>query len=131
MLRETDPTKRSIFILNKSKVRQWVDFMVGTAVAIIFQNLFRITSFQQVVPFIYLAVAWLANTVLFWVSHDFGILDFLLGNVIVGCTASEDGLGGTTWVAYGVAVVLYGLRVKLESVELVHREGKGVRVVIW
>lgn len=126
----TDPTARIIFIFSKSKVQRWVEFVVGMLGSIVFQNFFRITSFHEVAAFLFFAVSWLANTVLVLVSHDLGVLNFLLGNVIIGCTVSEYGLRGASWIAYGAAVVLYGLRVKLESVEVENRVGQETQVVI-
>ncbi|XP_075516028.1 uncharacterized protein LOC142550869 [Primulina tabacum] len=125
------PPERNVFNFNRSKVKKWVEFAFGMAGTILFQYFFRITSFHQVVTFLYLAVAWLAIIVLVSSSHDVGVFNSLLGNVLVGCTVSEYGLRGTTWIAYGAAVVLYGLKVKLESVALVDRAGKGARVVLW
>lgn len=62
-----------------------------------------------------------------------GVFNFLLGNVIVGFTESQYGLRDATWITYGAALVLYGLRVMLKSVMLVNREGKeaGVLEIIW
>lgn len=59
--------------------------------------------------FLNLAVAWLANMALMQVSCYVDVFNFLLSNVIVGCSASQLGLRLTTWLAYGASVLLYGL----------------------
>ncbi|KAL3652670.1 hypothetical protein CASFOL_002351 [Castilleja foliolosa] len=110
--------------------RKLIEFAVGMVGTILFQHFFRLTSFDHVLAFLYLAVLWVGNLALVRASGDFGVFNFLLGNVIVGCTVSQFGLRGTTWIAYGSSVLLYGLRLKLESVFLEDRgERAGVIVL--
>ncbi|KAK6137456.1 hypothetical protein DH2020_028813 [Rehmannia glutinosa] len=110
--------------------RKWIEFAVGMVGTILFQNFFRLTSFDHVLAFLYLAVSWLGNLALFRASSDLGVFNFLLGNVIVGCTVSQFGLRGTTWIAYGASILLYGLRLKLESLSLVDRGERAV-IILW
>ncbi|KAI3468741.1 hypothetical protein Pfo_025404 [Paulownia fortunei] len=114
--------KEMLSILMEKKTGKLIKFAVGMGGSVLFQNFFRLTSFSHVVAFLYLAVAWVANLALLGVSGDFGVLNFLIGNVVVGCTVSQFGLRGTTWLAYGASLLLYGLRLKLESLTLVYRE---------
>ncbi|KZV16094.1 hypothetical protein F511_24887 [Dorcoceras hygrometricum] len=117
--------------LGENKMGKLIEFVVAMMGTILFQSFFRITTFNQVVAFLFLAVAWLANLALMQVSWDFGVFNFLLSNVVVGCTVSQFGLRGTTWLAYGASVLLYGLRIKVESLCILDREGEGTRVVLW
>ncbi|KAK6137605.1 hypothetical protein DH2020_028631 [Rehmannia glutinosa] len=113
-------------IVGKRKKVRFIEFGVGMAGAILFQKFFRLTLLDHVVAFLYFAVAWLANLALLRASFDFGVFDFLLSNVIVGCTVGRFGFGGAAWLAYGASLVLYGLRLKLECVSLVRRGGAHV-----
>ncbi|KAH6761112.1 hypothetical protein C2S52_008230 [Perilla frutescens var. hirtella] len=107
-----------------------IEFSIGMAGTILFQYFFRLTSFDHVVAFLYFAVAWLANLAVLLCRRDFGVFNFFLSNVIVGCTVSEFGVGRTTWLAYAAALLLYILRVKLELVCVVNRDNKEA-VVAW
>lgn len=60
------------------------------------------------------------------VSDDLGVFNFLVGNVVVGCTVSQFGLGGTTWYAYVAALVLYGLQLVVETASVVDKGGAPV-----
>lgn len=111
--------------------RKLIEFMIGMVGTILFQNFFRLTTFDHVLAFLFLAVAWLGNLALLRAAGDFGVLNFLLGNVVVGCTVSQFGLRGTTWVAYGASVVLYGLRLKLQNLTLVDKGEHYPRVIVW
>ncbi|GER38875.1 oxygen-dependent choline dehydrogenase [Striga asiatica] len=114
------------------RVGKLVRFGVGMVGTVLFQNFFRLTTFGHVVAFLYLAVAWLANMACLGVAGDFGVLNFLIGNVIVGCTVNQFGLHGTTWVAYVASLVLYGVRLGLESVRFESREGlQVVQFSLW
>lgn len=117
--------------LREKKMGKLIEFVVAMMGTILFQSFFRLTSFNQVVAFLYLAVAWLANVALMQVSWDAGVFNFLLSNVVVGCTVSQFGLRVTTWLAYGASVLLYGLRMKVESLCIVSREREGTRVILW
>ncbi|GFP99294.1 hypothetical protein PHJA_002073500 [Phtheirospermum japonicum] len=110
--------------------RKLIEFAVGMVGTILFQNFFRVTSFDHVLAFLYLAVSWLGNLALLQASGDFGFFNFLLGNVIVGCTVSQFGLRGTTWIVYGASILLYGLRLKLESMFLADR-GESAQVIVF
>ncbi|GFP99297.1 hypothetical protein PHJA_002073800 [Phtheirospermum japonicum] len=102
--------------------RKLVRFGIGMVGTILFQSFFRLETFDHVVAFIYLAVAWLGNLAMLRPKGgDFGVFDFLLGNVVVGCTVSQFGVRGMTWIAFGAVFLLYGLRLKLEAVSLVNR----------
>ncbi|KAK4477932.1 hypothetical protein RD792_017197 [Penstemon davidsonii] len=71
--------------------------------------------------FLYYSIAWLANIALLRPScGDFGIFTFLLMNAIIGCTASQFGISGTTWLAYGACVFLHGVRLIVESLPLIN-----------
>lgn len=98
-----------------------IEFAMGMAGIIVFQTFFRLTTFDQVVAFLYLAVAWVSNMAMLLWRRDLGILNFLLGNVIVGCTVSQFGVRGTTWHTYGASLLLYILRLKLEALTLLNR----------
>ncbi|GER38876.1 O-Glycosyl hydrolases family 17 protein [Striga asiatica] len=116
----------------RRRVGRLARFGVGMVGTILFQNFFRLTTFGHVVAFLYLAVAWVANLACVGVRDDFGVLNFLIGNVIVGCTVNQFGLHGTTWVAYGASLVLYGVRLGLESVRFESREGlQFVQFSLW
>ncbi|PIN07063.1 hypothetical protein CDL12_20375 [Handroanthus impetiginosus] len=108
-----------------------IEFAIGIGGTIIFQNFFRLTSFDHVVAFLYFTVAWLANLVLLLLNHDLGIFNFFLSNVIVGCTVSQFGLRGTTWVVYGASVLLYSLRLKLVALSLVTRAQNEAVLLVW
>lgn len=107
-----------------------IEYSVGMGGTILFQYFFRLTTFDQVVAFLYFAVAWLANLAVLLSPGDFGVFNFFLSNVIVGCTVSQFGVGWTTWIAYAASLLLYVLRVKLELLCVVRREGKPA-VVTW
>lgn len=107
------------------------EFAIGMAGTIIFQNYFRLTSFDHVLAFLYLAVAWLANLAMLLCPCDLGIFNFILGNVIVGCTVSEFGLRATTWVVYGTCILLYKLRVMLEALSIVDGGLDQEAVIFW
>ncbi|KAK4435326.1 hypothetical protein Salat_0696000 [Sesamum alatum] len=117
-------------VLKEKKTGKFIEFAVGIGGTVLFQNFFRLTSSSQVEAFLYLAVAWVANLTLLGVSCDFGVFNFLLGNVIVGCTVSEFGLRGTTWFAYGASLLLFGLRLKLESLRFLERGGEHAGVAL-
>ncbi|KAK4435327.1 hypothetical protein Salat_0696100 [Sesamum alatum] len=117
--------------LKEKKTGKFIEFAVAIGGTVLFQNFFRLTSFSQVAAFLYLAVAWVANLALLGVSGDLGVFNFLLGNVIVGCTVSQFGLRGTTWLAYGASLLLFGLRLKMESLTFENREGEQTPVVLW
>ncbi|KAK6158184.1 hypothetical protein DH2020_005498 [Rehmannia glutinosa] len=124
--------KEFLWILMELKIGKLIEFAVGMGGTVLFQSFFRLTSFDHVVAFLYLAVAWVANLALLGVSGDFGVFNFLIGNVIVGCTVSQFGLRGTTWIAYGTSVLLFGLRLKLESLSFISREGQEIiQVTLW
>ncbi|KAL3652669.1 hypothetical protein CASFOL_002350 [Castilleja foliolosa] len=106
-----------------TKIGKVVGFAVGMAGSVLFQSFVGLTSLDHVVAFIYLEVMWVANVALLGICGDFGVLNFLIGNVILGCTASQFGLGCTTWLAYGSSLVLYGLRLYLASVAFESRDG--------
>ncbi|KAK4477920.1 hypothetical protein RD792_017185 [Penstemon davidsonii] len=102
-----------------NKKKKFVNFAVGAAGTILFQYFFKFTSFDHVKVFLYYSIAWLANIALLRPScGDFGIFTFLLMNAIIGCTASQFGISGTTWLAYGACVFLHGLRLIVESLPL-------------
>ncbi|KAK6137491.1 hypothetical protein DH2020_028744 [Rehmannia glutinosa] len=111
--------------------RKWIEFAVGMVGTILFQNFFRLTSFDHVLAFLYLAVSWLGNLALLRASGDFGLFNFLLGNLIVDCTVSQFGLRGTTWIAYGASILLYGLRLKLESMSYVERGARAIEAWLF
>ncbi|XP_020549984.1 uncharacterized protein LOC110012109 [Sesamum indicum] len=112
-------------VLKEKKTWKFIEFAVGIVGTALFQNFFRLTSFSQVEAFFYLAVVWVANLALLGVSCDFGVFNFLLGNVIVGCMVSELGLRrGTTWLACGASLLLFGLRLKLESLRFLDSGGE-------
>lgn len=117
--------------VKEKKLVNFIEFAIGMVGALLFQNFFRLTSFNQVAAFLYLAVAWLAILVLLRASYDFGVLNFLLGNVVVGCTVSQLGLRSTTWLACAASLLLYGLRLKLESLTVVHRPNQLPQVKLW
>ncbi|XP_011080963.1 uncharacterized protein LOC105164097 [Sesamum indicum] len=103
----------------KEKSGKLTEFAVGMVGTILFQNFFRLTSFNHVVAFLYFAVGWLANLALLRPSDDLGIFNFLLSNVVVGCTVSQFGLRPTTWLVYGGSILLFGLRLKIQALTLV------------
>lgn len=107
--------------LGEKKMGKLIEFVVAM-MHYSFPEFFKLTSFNQVVAFLHLAVAWLANLALMQVSWDAGVFNFLLSNVVVGCTVSQFGLRGTSWLAYGASVLLYGLRIKVEPLCIVNRE---------
>ncbi|KAL3635544.1 hypothetical protein CASFOL_020091 [Castilleja foliolosa] len=96
--------------------RKLVVFGIGMVGTICFQSFFRLTTVDHVVAFLYLAVAWLGNLAMLQTKGgDLGVFDFLLGNAVVGCTVGQYGMRGTTWVAFGAACLLYGLRLGIEA----------------
>lgn len=103
-----------------------IEFAIGMAGAILFQNFFRLTSWDHVAAFLFFAVAWLGNLALLFCPHDLGFFNFLLGNVIVGFAVSQYGLR----MVYA-SVFLYVLRVKLELVCVVDRGEAKAAVVGW
>ncbi|KAL0329793.1 UNVERIFIED_CONTAM: hypothetical protein Sradi_4966000 [Sesamum radiatum] len=117
-------------VLTEKKTGKFIEFAVGMVGTVLFQNFFKLMSFSQVEAFLYLAVGWVANLALLGVSCDFGVFHFLLGNVIVGCTVSQFGLRGTTWLMYGASLLLFGLRLKLESLRFVNRGGEHARTAL-
>ncbi|KAH6835316.1 hypothetical protein C2S53_000521 [Perilla frutescens var. hirtella] len=115
-------------VVATSKMRKVIEFGVGIAGAIVFHNLFKSTSsFKEVEAFFYLAVMWLANLTLLGFPFDFAIFDFLVCNMVVaGCVVSELGL---TLLAYAAAaLLLFGLRLKLESLTLEYEEGDQIQI---
>lgn len=119
-------------VLSRLKERngEFIEFAVGMVGTILFQNFFKLTSFNHVVAFLYFAVAWVANLALVRPSDDLGIFGFLLSNVIVGCTVSQFGLRGTTWLVYGASLLLFGLRLKIQSLSLVVN-AREHQVIVW
>lgn len=115
---------------NNNRMKKSLEFAIGLLGTVVFQNFFRLNSFKQVVAFLYLAVAWLANITVLSPSHDLGVFNFLLGNAIVGCSVSEFGLRGKTWIAYAASVFLYCLRLKLQSLSFENRAGNR-KVILW
>ncbi|KAH6761079.1 hypothetical protein C2S51_018028 [Perilla frutescens var. frutescens] len=120
--------KKVLSMLKEHRAKKFIEFAVGTVGAVLFQNFFRITSFSEVAAFLYLAVMWLANLVLLGFSGDFGVFNFLLANVVVGCTVGQFGLHSVTWLALGAAFLLYGLRLKLESLTVAYEEGQQIQL---
>ncbi|XP_020550100.1 uncharacterized protein LOC110012115 [Sesamum indicum] len=114
----------------KERNREFIEFAVGMVGTILFQNFFKLTSFNHVVAFLYFTVTWLANLALVRPSDDHGIFGFLLTNVIVGCTVSQFGLRGTTWLVYGASLLLFGLRVKIQALPLVFND-REQQVIVW
>lgn len=124
--------KEIFSILKKNRKGKLIEFGVGMGGAALFQYFFRLTSFNHVVAFFYLAVMWMANLGLLGVSGDFGVFNFLLGNVVVGCTVNQSGLRSTApWLAFGASLLLFGLRLKLESLTLVYGQGERIQVTLW
>lgn len=121
----------SILMRMIQKRRPLIEFAVGMVGTILFQNFFKITTFNHVLAFLYFAVVWLANLALVRAASDLGVFNFLLANVVVGCTVSDFGFQGTTWIAYGASVLLYGLRVELQSLSMVNRGEAEARVLVW
>lgn len=115
---------------NSNIMKKSLEFAIGLLGTVVFQNFFRLNSFKQVVAFLYLAVAWLANITVLSPSRDLGVFNFLLGNAIVGCSVSEFGLRGKTWIAYAASVFLYCLRLKLQSLSFENRAGNR-KVILW
>ncbi|KZV16095.1 thioredoxin family protein [Dorcoceras hygrometricum] len=113
------------------KRRPLIEFAVGMVGTVLFQNFFKLTTFNHVVAFLYFAVVWLANLALLRPASDLGVFNFLLANVVVGCTVSEFGFQGTTLIANGASVLLYGLRVELQSLTIVNRGEAEPRVMVW
>ncbi|KAK4435331.1 hypothetical protein Salat_0696500 [Sesamum alatum] len=103
----------------KERIGEFIEFAVGMVGTILFQHFFGLTSFNHVIAFLYFSVTWLANLALVRPSGDLGVFGFLLSNVIVGCTVSQFGLRGTTWLVYGASLLLFGLRVKIHTLPLV------------
>lgn len=132
LLSMAEKLKDSFLALKNKMAGKWIEFAIGMVGTILFQYYFRLTSFHHVVAFLYVAMVWVANiTLVGGGSGDLGIFNFLLGNVIVGCTVSQFGLQGTTWIVYGVSLLLFGLRLKIESLIFVNREGEQDKVVLW
>ncbi|KAK4435332.1 hypothetical protein Salat_0696600 [Sesamum alatum] len=119
-------------VLSRLKERngEFIEFAIGMVGTILFQNFFRLTSFNHVVAFLYFSVTWLANLALVRPSDDLGVFGFLLSNVIVGCTVSQFGLRGTTWLVYGASLLLFGLRVKILTLPLVFNDREQQVIVL-
>ncbi|KAL0393536.1 UNVERIFIED_CONTAM: hypothetical protein Slati_4319800 [Sesamum latifolium] len=116
--------------LKEKNTAKFIEFAVGAVGTLLFQYFFRLTTFSEVAAFFCLAVAWMANLALLGVSCDLGVFNFLLLNMIVGCAQSQFGLHGATWLAFGASLLLFGLRLKLQSLAFVNREDQ-TRVVLW
>ncbi|KAL0331238.1 UNVERIFIED_CONTAM: hypothetical protein Sangu_1669300 [Sesamum angustifolium] len=70
----------SFRVLRREKTGKFIEFAVGFLGPFI-PDFFRLKSFNQVEAFLYLAVGWVANLALLGVSCDFGVFNFLIGNV--------------------------------------------------
>lgn len=114
-------------MVKESKMRRLVEFGVGIVGTIVFHYLFTLTSLNEVAALLYLAVMWLANLTLLGFPVDCGVFDFLLCNVVVGGVVVAS--SAATGVAYGGgALVLFGLRLKMESLTLEYEEGDLIQV---
>ncbi|KAL8556838.1 hypothetical protein ACS0TY_004346 [Phlomoides rotata] len=122
LLAVAEKVKETFLMFKKKKLGKLVEYGIGMMGSVLFQYYFKLTSFKHVVPFLYLAVMWVANLTMLGVSSDLGVFNFVLGNVVLGSTVSQLGLRGTTWFAYGACLVLYGLRLKLQSLTLTYGE---------
>ncbi|KAI3461858.1 hypothetical protein Pfo_018521, partial [Paulownia fortunei] len=123
-----DEYVRGSRVLEMYKKRKTVRFAVAMFGSILFQNYVKFTAFSHLLAFLYCAAAWLGCIALVMSSEDLGVFDFLLSNVMVGCTVNQFGLRGPTWVAYGASVLLFGLRRGLNAVRL---DSEHDAVLIW
>lgn len=114
---------------NSEKIVKTIKFAVGMTGSILFQNYFKLNSFEETFAFIYLAVAWLASITLLSLSNDLGVFNFILGNVMVGSTVAEAGLGAHTWLAFAASLLLFCLHLELKSLPYL-RERLYIRVHI-
>lgn len=99
---------------NGNNVNSTVQFAVAMFGSILFQQYVKFTSFHHVVAFLFFVGAWIGCLALLMSPSALGIFDFLLSNVMVGCTVNEFGLRGATWFAYFATVILFFLHRKLE-----------------
>lgn len=100
-------------------VRKWIEVAVGIAGAILLQTL---TSFDESAVFLYLSMMWLANLTLLGFPLDFGVFYFAVGSVVVGCSS---------WTAFAVALLLFALRLKLDSLTLLFEEDDQIQISLF
>lgn len=108
-------TNISSLLREKKMTLKIIKYAIGLGGTVIFQNFFRLTTFSQVMGFFGLAIAWYANLCLIHIHDDFGVLNFLLGNMVVGSAVNQNELGILTWLTCGLCIYFYVLRLILKS----------------
>ncbi|KAL7115911.1 hypothetical protein ACP275_04G210400 [Erythranthe tilingii] len=108
------------------KRMKYVGIGCSILAGVVFQVFLRIKLFGDVVGFLCLGVAWVGCVAMVMPCRDFGVLDWFVGNVLVGCV-NEFGLYGPTWFAYAASVVLFVLHPKVRAVRYV----PGRDVILW
>lgn len=98
--------------------RKIMKFALGTVGSMLFQYFFRFASIHQIVVFLCLTVSWLGNLAMLQPWSAFGIFNFLLVNACVGSSVNLFNLGIHTWIVFATCILLYILRLKLDSVTL-------------
>lgn len=109
----------------ESRVRKVIEFGVGAAGAFVFRrvSLAFASSRYEAAALLCLGVVWLANLTLLGFPSDLGVFYFVMGSAVV--------VGWCSWVVCGVALLLVGLRLKLESLALVYEEYDHIEVGVF
>lgn len=113
----------------ESRTRKVIEFGVGAAGAVFFRRMSLALAFalwsryEAAAVLLCLGVMWLANLTLLGFPFDFGVFYFVVGSGVV--------MGWSSWMLCGVALLLVGLRLKLESVALVYDEDDHIQMAVF
>ncbi|KAL9171337.1 hypothetical protein ABFS82_04G202800 [Erythranthe guttata] len=124
-----DVDNRETAVVGSTEMERRMRFVgIGFSIlaGVAFQVFLRIKLFGDVVGFLCFGVAWLGCVAMVMPCRDFGVLDWFVCNVLVGCV-NEFGLYGPTWFAYAASVVLFVLHPKVRAVRYV----PGRDVILW